>query len=281
MFVVLLMSVSVWVAFVRWASGSRATGDDAVPEVVAERPNQPNQPAQPDHSNHANQQPDAAPVAASENGVPAADFDVRSAVPDTAVPDTAPPASSPKLSDNRAHDASRPKQPPITDRTQWVSAGNYTVRSGEHFAEIRVHRSSLLPSDTEFMWWTEAASAKPGLDYVHQGKVIQSFPKGKNSTSFFIKLVPGASRARREVFYVAIAKAGRNSSADPVARAAVWLPMNQDHSRPAAEHDAATVDAAAAAASAAAVPDAHPGSDTHADSRFSTAALGSPLQGSK
>ena len=136
-----------------------------------------------------------------------------------------------------------------------VSAGNYTVHAGEHFAEIRVRRSSLLPSDTEFVWWTEAASAKPGIDYVPQGKVIHSFPKGRSSTSFFVKLVPRASRAHPEVFYVAIAEAGRNASANPVARAAVWLPMNQDHSQSAAERDV------------------HAESDTHADSRFSTAAM--------
>jgi len=179
------------------------------------------------------------------------------------VPPLQTPAGTPKLSNNRGHGASRPKLPRASDHSLLVSAGNYAVHSGEHFAEIRVRRSSVLPSGTEFVWWTEAASAKPGIDYVQQSKVIQSFPKGKKSTSFFIKLVPGASRAHPEVFYVAIAEAGRNASADPVARAAIWLPMNQDLSQAAAEHDA------------------HADSDTHADSRFSTAALGSPLQGSR
>jgi hypothetical protein len=149
-----------------------------------------------------------------------------------------------------------------------VSAGNYTVRSGEHYAEIRVRRSSHLRSDSEFVWWTEAASAKPGIDYVHQGKVTQSFPKGKNATSFFIKLVPKASRTHREVFYVAIAEAGRGASADPIARAAVWLPMNQDHANQ--DH-----------AQAAPGPDVHADSVVHADSPFSTAALGSPVRGSR
>jgi serine/threonine protein kinase len=258
MFVVLLMTVSVWVSFVRWASGSRSTGDDAVPELIADQPGQPDQPNQ---LNEPNRQPGEAPVATSQDRVAAADSGVRSAAPSTTPPQA--PESLPKLSNNRGHDASRPKQPPASDRPLLVSAGNYTVHAGEHFAEIRVRRSTLLPSDTEFVWWTEAASAKPGIDYVHQGKVIHSFPKGKNSTSFFVKLVPRASRARPEVFYVAIAEAGRNASADPVARAAVWLPMNQDHPQSAAEHDA------------------HTESDTHSDSRFSTAALGSPLAGSK
>ena len=252
MFVVLLMTVSVWVSFVRWASSSRATGEDAVPELIAGQPDQLDQP---------NRQPGEVPVAASHDVVPAADSVVHNAAPYATPPHI--PESPPKLSNNRGHEASRPKQPSALDRPLLVSAGNYTVRSGEHFAEIRVRRSSLLPSDTAFVWWTEAASAKPGIGYVHQGKVTQTFPKGKNSTSFFIKLVPRALRARPEVFYVAIAEAGRSASADPVARAAVWLPMNQDHPQVAAEHDA------------------HAESDAQRDSRFSTAALGSPLPGSK
>jgi serine/threonine protein kinase len=252
MFVVLLMTVSVWVSFVRWASGSKATGDETVAELVADQPNESDRP---------NQQPGDVSAATSQDGTPAADSGVRSAAP-TATP-LQTPESQPKLSNNRGHDASRPKQPLASDHALLVSVGNYTVHAGEHFAEIRVRRSSLLPSDTEFVWWTEAASAKPGIDYVHQGKVIHSFPKGKNSTSFFVKLVPRASRAHPEVFYVAIAEAGRNASADPVARAAVWLPINQDRPQSAAEHDA------------------HTESDTHADSRFSTAALGSPPPSSK
>jgi serine/threonine protein kinase len=258
MFIVLLMTVSVWVSFVRWASGGRSTGDDAVPELIADQPGQPDQPSR---LNEPNRQPGEAAVATSPDGLPAADSVAHNAVPYSTPPHI--PESPPRLSNTRGHDASRPKQLPASDHPLLVSAGNYTVHAGEHFAEIRVRRSSLLPSDTEFVWWTEAASAKPGIDYVHQGKVIHSFPKGKNSTSFFVKLVPRASRAHPEVFYVAIAEAGRNASADPVARAAVWLPINQDHPQSAAEHDA------------------HTESDTHSDSRFSTAALGSPLAGSK
>jgi hypothetical protein len=111
-----------------------------------------------------------------------------------------------------------------------VSASNYRIRPGEKFAEIRVYRSSRLNDDTAFVWWTEPASAKPGIDYVHQGKVTQSIPKGKRSTSFFIKLVPNASRTQSEVFYIAIAEAGRGSSLGQVAHAAIWLPTTDDQS---------------------------------------------------
>jgi hypothetical protein len=65
---------------------------------------------------------------------------------------------------------------------------------------------------------------------VHQGKVTQTIPKGKDTASFFIKLVPSASRSQREVFYVDIAGAGPDASPGPVARTAVWLPTTHDHS---------------------------------------------------
>jgi serine/threonine protein kinase len=130
---------------------------------------------------------------------------------------------------NIRRDVNRPKLPTALSPLV-VAASNYTVRSGEHFAEIRVHRSSRLDSDTPFVWWTEAASAKPGIDYVQQGKAIQSFRKGRNSTSFFVKLLPGASRTQPEVFYIAIAAAGHGASSGQVARAAVWLPTNDGKS---------------------------------------------------
>jgi hypothetical protein len=104
-----------------------------------------------------------------------------------------------------------------------------------------------LGSDTRVVWWTEAASAKPGIDYVPQGKVTQSFPKGKSSTSFFIKLVPNASRAQPEVFYIAIAEVRHVSSAhhsaslSQVARAAVWLPRDDERSTAVAARNDASI----------------------------------------
>jgi serine/threonine protein kinase len=155
--------------------------------------------------------------------------DVVPAVAASAQLNTGPVPQS-QVVNNIRRDVNRPKLPTALTNPPVVPASNYTVRSGERFAEIRVHRSSRLGSNTPFVWWTEAASAKPGIDYVHQGKAIQSFPKGKSSTSFFVKLVPKASRTQPEVFYIAIAAAGRGASSGQVARAAVWLPTNHDQS---------------------------------------------------
>jgi serine/threonine protein kinase len=231
LFAVLLITVGVWVSFVRFESRGGATGGDAITEAATTQ---------------------AGPAPAG--GGPPAET-TPTPTPEEQAAQPAEPQAKP--STDRGHDAGVSKKASAPARPLVVSVSNTMVRAGEHFAEIRVHRSPALRRGADFVWWTESASAKPGIDYVHQGKVVQSFPKGKSSTSFFVKLVPTASRARREVFYVAIAEAGRGASAEPVARAAVWLPTNQDREPVASVRD------------------------EHAESHFSTAALGASISSSK
>jgi serine/threonine protein kinase len=134
-----------------------------------------------------------------------------------------------------SRDIVRLKVPTEPANVPMIFASDCTVRFGDHFAEIRVHRSSRTGHDGPFVWWTEASSAKPGIDYVQQGKAIQSFPRGKSSTSFFVKLVPKASRAHPEVFYVAIASPGHSASSGQIVRSAVWLPSSHDQTYALAE----------------------------------------------
>jgi serine/threonine protein kinase len=203
-FAVLLICVTVWVSVAGVAS-RKISSNDGVPAAAPST------------------QLDTGPVPTSERAAPPAASVATDAVP-------ALPLETPLKAANNITRVNRPKLLAALTKTFVVSADNYTVRSGEHFAEIHVHRSSRSDSDTPFVWWTEAASAKPGIDYVQQGKAIQSFRKGKDSTSFFVKLVPKASRTQPEVFYIAIAAAGRGASSGHIARAAVWLPTNHDQS---------------------------------------------------
>ena len=168
-----------------------------------------------------------------ENAGPQAGSEAMGAVPMKAVALNVPAQTSETQSqviNNVGRDANHSKLPIAPATSPVVSAGDYMVRPGERFAEIRVHRSSRLDSDVPLVWWTEAASAKPGVDYVQQGKAIQSFPKGKSSTSFFVKLFPNASRTQPEVFYIAIAARGHGAPGQ-IARTAVWLPTNHDQSQ--------------------------------------------------
>jgi hypothetical protein len=57
--------------------------------------------------------------------------------------------------------------------------------------------------------------------------VTQSLPKDRRSTSFFVKLLPRASRNRPEVFYVAIGDASGGPSLGQIVHTAVWLPSNE------------------------------------------------------
>lgn len=208
LFAALLFCVTVW-ASIAGLVGRKIGAKDIVPAVAASA------------------QLNTVPVTTREGtGLPAASVAMDAAPLNTAALNPPSPASETlsQLVNNIGGKVNRPKLPTALTRPPVVSVSNYTVRSGDRFAEIRVHRSARLGGDTPFVWWTEAASAKPGIDYVHQGKAIQSFPRGKNSTSFFVKLVPKASRTRPEVFYIAIAGADRGALSGQVARAAVWLP---------------------------------------------------------
>jgi hypothetical protein len=198
------------------APAGKSTGSDVIPAAAA--------------INQFSTYP-ATTDSAVPGGSPLPDFaSLRNATLQGSTPPLSTETQSP-VSNNMRRDSNRPpKLPTAFPNPIVVSATNYKVRPGENFAEIRVHRSSRLDDDAAFIWWTEAASAKPGIDYVHQGKVTRSIPKGKRSTSFFIKLVPNASRAQSEVFYIAIAEVGRGSSLGQIAHAAIWLPTTRDQS---------------------------------------------------
>ncbi len=105
-----------------------------------------------------------------------------------------------------------------------ISPGDYQVLPGQRYAEIRVHRLANEPSDAALVWWTEAASAKPGIDYVSQARVTQSFPKGQDSMSVFVKLLPKSTRSQDEVFYVAVAGRG-DKRPGQITHTAVHLPF--------------------------------------------------------
>jgi serine/threonine protein kinase len=121
----------------------------------------------------------------------------------TAQTAAAPSKSAPNLPAGPATRA----QPPANQGSPLLPT-EYQVQPGQHFAEIRVRRPAHAGHNEELTWWTEPASAKPGVDYVSQGKVSQPFPKGQDSMSVFVKLLPKAKRTQPEVFYVAVADKG-------------------------------------------------------------------------
>jgi len=129
-------------------------------------------------------------------------------------------------------DAVTPKSanPLSRNSTITISPGDYQVQPGQLYAEIRVHRLANEPSDAPLVWWTEAASARPGIDYVSQPKVTHSFPKGQDSMSFFVRLLPKSTRSQDKVFYVAVAGRG-DKRPGQITRTAVHLPSTRTPAR--------------------------------------------------
>jgi len=101
------------------------------------------------------------------------------------------------------------------------------VGSDDHFAEIRLHRN-VLQKDSAFTWWTEPATAKPGVDYVPEAVAIQTFPTGYRATRLYVRLLPQTLRSQRAYFYVAIARSGGHKGLATVIRRQVWLPTSSN-----------------------------------------------------
>jgi serine/threonine protein kinase len=104
------------------------------------------------------------------------------------------------------------------------SAETYRVRSDEHFAEIDIHRSNESRVTSSFEWWTEGASARPGIDFIAQNRTTQIFPTGRLWTKLFVRIVPNAERAHIQTFYVNITEPSVGSKLGAVARAAILIP---------------------------------------------------------
>ena len=101
------------------------------------------------------------------------------------------------------------------------------VGSDDHFAEIRLHRN-VPQKDSSFTWWTEPATAKPGVDYVPEAVAIQTFPVGYRSTRLYVRLLPQTLRSQRAYFYVAVAQSSGHKGPATVIRRQVWLPTSSN-----------------------------------------------------
>jgi serine/threonine protein kinase len=118
-------------------------------------------------------------------------------------------------------------KPPTRPSPLMVSVDGYQISSGDRYVEVRVHRNQLR-MNSSFVWWTEPATARQGVDYVRQAKAIQTFPTGGRSTRFYVKLLPESGRSQPDFFYIAIAQPGRDRIPRKVTRAQIWLPTQRD-----------------------------------------------------
>jgi serine/threonine protein kinase len=171
---------------------------------------------------------DAPPSAASTAAGP----DLVSAPPTQEPPSnsvaTQPSDSATPASDSATKDIV-PGAPPakVVARNAPLSVVPSQVRPDDHFAEIRLRRS-LLQKNNSFTWWTEPATAKPGVDYVPEAVPIQTFPDGYRTTRLYVRLLPQSLRSQRSYFYIAIAQNGAHQAPGTVIRRQVWLPASSN-----------------------------------------------------
>lgn len=136
--------------------------------------------------------------------------------------DDAPPTPTPAPKSNLKvqNTAARP-----IDKTERIGmvATSYSLRGGEKFAEVRVHRSTGSKATTSFEWWTEPASALAGTDFVPQAPATVFFPAGVRTVSLFIKLLPNTARKRTALFYVVIGNTSGGSALSSASKASISL----------------------------------------------------------
>jgi len=118
-------------------------------------------------------------------------------------------------------------EPRPAPRVPQISVAPSKVRSDDHFAEIRLHRNALQKDDS-FTWWTEPATAKPGIDYVPETVAMQRFPAGYRATRLYIRLLPQSLRSHRSYFYIALARLGAHDTRGMVTRRQIWLPATSN-----------------------------------------------------
>jgi serine/threonine protein kinase len=212
LFAILLFSLTAWISFIRGSLDRKISGDFAGPSTAA------------------NTLINADPVTHYQNLLLDGKRLPGSASMGPPLPDILPEERptlqkvtfSTATKSDAAHTAlNREKLNKIS-----ISADTHTIGSRDKFAEIHVRRSSGLNGDSTFVWWTEPSSAKPGIDYVPQARMMQIWPKGSHLASLFIRIIPNASRKHSAMFYVTIADPS-NDTVDHLARTAILLPPSK------------------------------------------------------
>jgi hypothetical protein len=133
-------------------------------------------------------------------------------------PQAAPAAPAPVV-----HRVAPPKPAgPVIEKIGF-SERSMNVDPGAKFAEIHVFRSAAQGAKTSFVWWTEAGSANPDVDFVAQGHTTAYFPAHDHMTTLFVKLVPHSKHKKPRVFYLNLAEASEGAAIGSTSRIAITL----------------------------------------------------------
>ncbi len=104
------------------------------------------------------------------------------------------------------------------------SASRYDVAASAPAARIVVRRVGNSSGEVPFVWWTEAASAKPDVDYAPLGRRVELIPRGKHNVTIFVPIISNPLRQQPTQFYVALAELHASGQAGAAhARATVTI----------------------------------------------------------
>ena len=171
--------------------------------------------------------PDDTAAAVAAQASTAASTATPAATPAAAPGATFGAASTAHLASLQPSPATRRAPNPSTVRTAdtlSIAAGRYSMGAHQNFAEVHVRRSAGSGRDASFAWWTEPGTASPGIDYVAPARTVQLLSSHSDMASLFVKLVPGAARKHRAMFYVVIGEPSNGAALGRITRATVTLP---------------------------------------------------------
>jgi hypothetical protein len=114
-------------------------------------------------------------------------------------------------------------QPEQGSESLSLSSDRYIVNPGSEVAELLVERSPDVAGDTSFLWWTEAAGARPDEDYVAGKPRRVRMAEGIGSSTLRIPILANPNRRHVEMFYVLIGRPDGNTGIGPIHRATVFL----------------------------------------------------------
>jgi serine/threonine protein kinase len=156
------------------------------------------------------------PSSASRETSPAATSPAATSPAATSPSATSPSATSPSATSPPPTVAAAPTTTPVKPSTTappaavaWgppkleMAADTIDVPPAEPSAEVTVRRKGSLRGETNFTWWTESGTAKPGADFSPVVPQLAYIGDGKSSITLSIPL-KDARRTQPKSFYVVI-----------------------------------------------------------------------------
>lgn len=180
----------------------------------------PQPPASPPQGPAGSAQP--GPTGGPRGGTPDNAAAAAAATPPASTPQVLSGAGSPPVDEHRGAGASTASA--ATAGAVTFSASRYEVSGGAPAARIVVKRVGSARDELPFVWWTEAASAKPDVDYAPLGRRAELIPRGQHNLTIFVPIISNPLRQRPTEFSVALSEPRAAGASESVsARATVTI----------------------------------------------------------